>query len=250
MDTLRIERDGSIATVTLTRPPANAMDAVSLIELAETFDQLAADDSIAAVVLTGEGRSFSAGLDLRAIEGSGPKEQEALIEALNRAFLAVYACPRYVVGAINGHAIAGGLILALCCDVRLAADVPLKLGLAEVRVGVPYPVGAMEVARHELPAPVARRLVLDGHTIGVHMAVDDGVLDRVVPAGELLTTAVATARDHPPPLAYRTIKAQLRQPAIAVMTAALNGNDPLPRPWLTPETFAAAGAALQRKPAG
>ena len=114
--------------MTLAHPPANAMDTASLNELADIFDRLANDVGVTAVVITGEGRSFSAGLDLKAIQHSEPGHQEELIEALNRAFLAVYSCPRLVVGAVNGHAIAGGLVLALCCDIRLVADVDLKVG--------------------------------------------------------------------------------------------------------------------------
>ena len=72
-----------------------------------------------------------------------------MVVALNRAFFAVYSFPGPVVGAINGHAIAGGLVLALCCDWRIAAKVQFLTGLTEVRVGVPYPVGAMEVVRQE-----------------------------------------------------------------------------------------------------
>ena len=185
--------------VTLARPPANAMDASSLNELADVFDGLAGepDADVTAIVLTGEGRSFSAGLDLKAIQHSEPEHQEELIEALNRAFLTVYSCPRLVVGAVNGHAIAGGLVLALCCDVRLVADVALKVGLAEVRVGVPYPVGAIEVVRHELTPPVARRLVLGGELIGAHEAVELGVFDRVVPAADLLATALVGCSRSP-----------------------------------------------------
>lgn len=247
MPTVRVEREGTIAVVTLARPPANAMDASSLNELADVFDGLAGepDAVVTAIVLTGEGRSFSAGLDLKAIQHSERAHQDELIEALNRAFLAVYSCPRLVVGAVNGHAIAGGLVLALCCDVRLVADVALKVGLAEVRVGVPYPVGAIEVVRQELTAPVARRLVLGGELIGAHEAVELGVFDRVVPATDLLATALAAAHDHPPQVGFARIKTQLRKPAIDATRAALGGRDPLPRPWLTDETFAAAAAALR-----
>ena len=93
----RVEHDGMVAVVTLAQPPANAMDAASLNELADVFDRLANDVGVTAVVITGEGRSFSAGLDLKAIQHSEPDHQEELIEALNRAFLAVYSCPRLVV---------------------------------------------------------------------------------------------------------------------------------------------------------
>ena len=242
----RVEHDEMVAVVTLAHPPANAMDAASLNELADVFERLADDVGVDAVVITGEGRSFSAGLDLKAIQHSSPDHQEQLIEALNRAFLAVYSCPRLVVGAVNGHAIAGGLVLALCCDVRLVADVDLKVGLAEVRVGVPYPVGAIEVVRHELSPPAARRLVLGGELIGPQTCVELGVFDRVVPAAVLLATALAAARDHKPPIGYARIKAQLRRPAIMATRAALGGRDPLARPWLTDETFTAAAAALRR----
>ena len=196
-------------------------------------------------MLTGEGRSFSAGLDLKAIQHSAPDHQEALVEALNRAFLAVYSCPRLVVGAVNGHAIAGGLVLALCCDVRVVADVTLKVGLAEVRVGVAYPVGAIEVVRQELAPAVTRRLVLGGEFLGAREAVDLGVFDRIVPAADLLATALATAREHHPQVGFARIKAQLRKPVIDATWAALGGRDPLRRPWLSDETFAAAAAALR-----
>lgn len=245
MSDLRVEHRGSVAVVTLDRPPANAMTAESLTELAATVEQLGDDGETTAIVLTGEGRSFSAGLDLREVVDLPPEQQESLIEALNRAFLSVYSCPRLVVAAVNGHAIAGGLVLVLCCDVRLVADVPLKAGLAEVRVGVVYPVGAIEVARHELASPVLRRLVLTGANVDPAEGLALGVFDRCVAPAELLAAAVATAEDHPPPAGFARIKAQLRKPALAPMRAALDGRDPLARPWLTEETFAAARTALR-----
>ncbi len=247
MPSVRLSRLDDVAVVTLARPPANVMDVASLTELAGVFDQLGSDDSLRGVVLTGEGRSFCAGLDLLAIQGSGPELQEPLIEALNRAFLAVFSFPRLVVAAVNGHAIAGGLVLVLCCDIRIAADVPLRAGLAEVRVGVPYPVGAIEVVRQELAAGVARRLVLEGELVDVAAGRELGLFDRIVPPDALLETAVAAVRDGPPPRAYGVIKAQLRAPAVDTIRGALDGRDPLPRPWLTDETFEAAAAALRHR---
>jgi enoyl-CoA hydratase len=246
MSSIRTTRDGAVAVVTLSRPPANAMDAASLVELAEEIDRLGREPDVDAIVLTGEGRTFSAGLDLKAITDLDADGQEALIEGLNRAFLAVFECPRLVVAAVNGHAIAGGLILALCCDVRLVADIPLRAALAEVTVGVVYPVGAIEVVRHELAGAARRRLVLRGDPVDAAEGVALGVFDRVVPADELLDAALAEARDSRPPVAYARIKAQLRRPAIEAMRAVLGGRDPLTRPWLAEETFAAAAAALRR----
>jgi len=243
---VRTERRGGVAVVTLDQPPANAMDAVGLQELAATVDELTSDDAVTAIVITGAGRVFSAGLDLKAITGLDDAGQEELIEALNRAFLAVYGCPKLVVAAINGHAIAGGLVLALCCDVRLVTDAPVRAALAEVSVGVAFPAGAMEVVRHEVIGAAARRLVLRGETIDAATAATLGVFDRVVPAVDLIDAAVTEALDNRPPLGAARIKAQLREPALTPMRAALDGHDPVPRPWLTVETMTAATAALRR----
>lgn len=246
MGDVHVERRDRVAVVMLDRPPANAMTAASLNELADVVDELGAADDTKGIVLTGAGRSFSAGLDLKALQDAGDAAQEELIEALNRAFLSVYACPRLVVAAVNGHAIAGGLVLALCCDVRLVADVSLSAGLAEARVSVVFPVGALEVVRTELAQPILRRLVLDGRPIGAVESVDLGVFDRLVSADALLDEAVAAAADGPPPGGFTKIKEQLRGPALQRMRAVIGGGDPLTRPWLTAETFAAAAAAISR----
>lgn len=247
MSSLTVRRDGAVAVLTIDRPPANAMDAASLHELADTVAALETDDAVDALVITGAGRSFSAGLDLKSIVDSSAADQEDLIEALNRAFVAVYSCPRRTVAAVNGHAIAGGLVLLLCCDVRLATDGPLRAALAEVRVGVVFPVGAIEVVRGELAPPVARRLALTGAPFDAVEGVELGVFDRIVPAADLPAEALAAANADPTPRdAYAAIKAQLRAAAIERTRAALGGRDPLPRPWLTAETFAAADAALRR----
>ena len=246
MTFVRTARRGTVAVVTLSRPPVNVMDAAGLNELSDEIERLGADPGVGGIVITGDGGVFSAGLDLKAVGALDAAGQEALIEALNRAFLAVYACPRLVVGAINGHAIAGGLVLALCCDVRLVADVALRAALAEVSVGVVFPVGAIEVVRNELAGAARRRLVLGGETVDGASGVELGVFDRRVPAADLLETAVAEAADIRPPVAFARIKAQLRRPAIEPMRAALGGCDPLLRPWLGPEAIDAAAAALRR----
>ncbi|MBA3606469.1 MAG: enoyl-CoA hydratase/isomerase family protein, partial [Acidimicrobiia bacterium] len=169
--TVRTEHRERVAVLTLDAPPANAMDAASLDELSAAVGDATAADDVAAIVITAAGKAFSAGLDLKAIQRADTDAQEVLIEALNRCFLSVYSCPKFVVGAINGHAIAGGLVLALCCDVRLVTDAPLRAGLAEVSVGVVYPVGALEVVRGELAGAPLRRLVLRGDLVDA----DEGV---------------------------------------------------------------------------
>jgi len=141
---------------------AEELDAPLLEDLGRLFAEMAADAAVRAAVIAGEGRAFSAGLDLKSAPTLDRAGQRRLVDALNGAFGTLYGWPKPLVAAIQGHAIAGGLILALCADWRVVADAPMQLSLAEVRVGVTYPVSPLEIARAELSPAVARRLVLLG----------------------------------------------------------------------------------------
>jgi enoyl-CoA hydratase len=242
-------RHGKIALVTLRRPPANAMNIELTEEIASVFQDFGRDDEVRSVVLTGHGKSFCAGVDLKIVPAFDQGDQRRMVNALNRAFYSVYTCPLPVVGAINGHAIAGGLVLALCCDWRMAATTSFLVGLTEVRVGVPYPVAAMEVARQELRPDVARRLVLFGENMASSEAVDAGVFDEAVDAGELLQRALAKVEQFAarPRAAFAQTKRQLRGGAIEAMEAAIAGTEPLLDNWLSRETVAAAAAVLAGK---
>lgn len=241
-----VARHGKVALVTLRRPPANALDIALTEEIASVFGALGQDDEVKSVVLTGQGKSFCAGVDLKIVPAFDQGDQCRMVNALNRAFCSVYACPYPVVGAINGHAIAGGLVLALCCDWRMSAKTSFLVGLTEVRVGVPYPVAAMEVARQELRPEIARRLVLFGQNMASAAAVDAGVFDEAVDATELLQRALAKAEEFAalPQAAFAKTKRQLRSAAVEAIEAALAGEEPLLDNWLSRETVAAAAAVL------
>lgn len=243
-----VVHQGPIAIVTLMRLPANAMNLELTEEIATVFQDLAKDRSVRSVVLTGRGKSFCAGVDLKIVPNFDQADQRRMVEALNRAFYAVYSCPFPVVAAINGHAIAGGLVLALCCDWRIAVKTPLLAGLAEVRVGVPYPVGAMEVARAELRPDVARQLVLFGQNMTGAAAVEAGVFDEVVDRAELLPRALVKASEFAalPQMAFARSKRQLRSRAYEAIEAAIAGSEPLLNGWLSAETLQAAAAVLAR----
>jgi len=153
-----------------------------------------------------------------------------------------------VVGAINGHAIAGGFVLALCRDWRIAAQTQFLAGLTEVRVGVPYPVAAMEVVREELRPDTARRLVLFGQNMTA-AAVDAGVFDEMAASDALLERALAKADEFAalPQIAFARSKRQLRSRAYEAIEAAIAGAEPLLDGWLSRETIQAAAAVLARK---
>ncbi|MBV9584521.1 MAG: enoyl-CoA hydratase/isomerase family protein [Alphaproteobacteria bacterium] len=247
MSTMKISDSDGIAVVTLSRPPVNAMDSTSLEELTATFERLAGDAAVKAAVLTGEGNAFSAGLDLKSMPTLDLAGQHRLIAALNDSFGTLYAWPKPLVAAVNGHAMAGGLVAALCADWRIAADLPLKASLAEVRVGVTLPVAAMQVAIGELSPPAARRMVLLSEVVDVAGALSLGVFDESAPAASLLRQAIDRARGFAglPPQAFATTKRELRAAALARIADARAGIERRYADWIGEETKAAAQAALR-----
>jgi len=241
------ERDG-IAVATIIRPPANALDIEATEELADIFAELANRSDLRAVILTGEGKAFCAGLDLKQVPSYDAADQDRLIDALNRAYFNVYRLPCPVIGAINGHAIAGGMVLALCTDYRIAVDGGYMVGVTEVRAGIPYPVSAIEVCRAEMRKPDFRRLVLFGRNTGPREALAMGLFDELVDGTALMerANAVATEMAGMPGDGYAKIKKQSRQAALQRMEQAVRERkDPLFGDWLSAETVAAATSVLR-----
>ena len=242
---VRIEdRDGT-AIMRVDRPPANALDP----ELLEQVIGLAADlerSEPDAVVVVGRDKFFSAGLDLNLVPTLDERGQAELIMGVNRLVAAWYGFPRPVVGAINGHTIAGGLVFALCTDYRVASTQG-KLGLTETRVGVPYPANALRVVQAELSAPAARLLVLRAHLVEPSEALSLGLVDELAPPDRVLERAIEIAAElgDMPSDAYETVKRQLRGPTLAAMRQVVeSGSDPLARGWLSAEAGSASAAAL------
>ena len=233
------DRDG-IALVRIDRPPANAMDLELLEAGAATAERLRADRP-AAVVVTGREGCFSAGLDLKLAPTLDANGQRRVVAGINDLFAAWYALPLPVVAAVNGHAIAGGLILALCADYRVAGAAG-KFGLTELRAGVPYPAVAIAVVRAELEPRAARRLVL-GAELGDAEAMHElGVFDEIAADPVARALDVARRLADLPGGAYGTVKAQLRAD---VLERARAGPDPTAGGWIGDEARAAAAAVLR-----
>jgi enoyl-CoA hydratase len=182
-----------VAVVRLAHGKVNALDLELLERITATFTQLDADASLA-VVLTGSGRAFSAGVDLWRIIDGGSGYVHAFLPALETAFRAVFSIGKPVVAAVNGHAIAGGAILAAACDHRIMADDAGTIGVTELLVGVPFPATALEILGYAYGLPQARRAVLTGDTLGPAAALAAGRVDEVTPPAALLETAVSLAR--------------------------------------------------------
>lgn len=209
-----VERHDTVAVVRLDHGPVNALDLELLHAITATFGELA-DDDTEAVVLTGAGRSFSAGVDLRRVLDGGPEYLEGFLPALTEAFETVFRFPRPVVVAVNGHAIAGGCIFTCAGDRRLMAAGDGRIGVTELLVGVAFPTAALEILRFAAGTRTAE-LVLTGATFPPEEAVIRGLVDEVVPAGELAGRAVDEARRLAaiPRRTFLLTKRQLRREAI------------------------------------
>lgn len=178
MNLLRVEARDDVTVVTIDRPPANALDLELLTDGLTVLEELTAV-SPPAVVLTGSGSFFSGGADLKVVPALDPADQAEMARRVNRLFAGWYDFPRPLVCAVNGHAVAGGLILSLCGDHRVVGRSG-TFGLTEVKVGIPYPSMAMAVVRAELTPSVARRLVLRGELVDAATAVSLGLFDETV----------------------------------------------------------------------
>lgn len=184
------ERADGVAVVTLDRPPVNALSRALLAELATVAQALSENAAVRAVIVTGTGKAFAAGADIS--EFGGPDEARDIGQHFRAAFDAVAAIPRPVIAAIHGVALGGGFELAMACDLRVAAD-SARVGQPEILLGVIPGAGATQrLARLVGPAR-AKHLIWTGRQVKADEALALGLVDVVVPAAELLDTALALA---------------------------------------------------------
>jgi enoyl-CoA hydratase len=240
------DRDG-IALVRLDHGKVNALD----LELLQAISATMADVADArAVVLTGAGRAFSAGVDLRRIVDGGPDYVREYLPALSDAFLAVFDCPRPVVAAVNGHAIAGGCVLAAATDFRLMSAG--TIGLTELLVGVPFPPVPLEIVRYAV-GPATASLALTGATLDADHAAGIGLVDEVVSADDLIDRALAEAeaRAGTNAAVYAMTKEQLHRPAqLLIHQHRAADEEAVLQQWSSPRVHAAIAdylAGLDRR---
>lgn len=182
-------RDDGVALVRLDRPKMNALSAELLRQLEEAMAALA-EDPPGAVVVWGGPRIFAAGADIN--EFVGDSDPEATAERFHQSLGAVATFPRAVIAAVGGYALGGGCELALACDFRVAGE-GARLGQPEILLGIiPGGGGTQRLARLVGPAR-AKDLVLSGRQVGADEALAIGLVDQVVPDGEVLDAALALA---------------------------------------------------------
>jgi enoyl-CoA hydratase len=233
-----VQQADGVTTVRIDRPPVNAFDLGLVDDAVATLRGIGGP-----IVLTGAGSCFSAGVDLRAILDGDLDYTDRFLAAVSAAFLAVFDHPAPVVAAINGHAIAGGCVLAMAADFRLMSSG--LIGLSEVAVGVPFPAAALEICRYSM-GPSLTHAVLQADSVDVPAAAQRGWIDEVVSRYDLLSRAVQVARalGQHPATAYAAMKMQLHRHARAAIDAGAELDASVREIWKSAETRARIAAFL------
>lgn len=211
-NTVTTERVDQVLVVHLDDGKANALSADVIQQLQAALDLAENDESIRAVVLHGRAGRFSGGFDLRVMAGTDFPAMVRLVSDGGELVSRLYGCSVPVVAACTGHAVAGGALVLLGCDLRIGADVECKIGLNEVAIGLVLPAWAMTLADVRLSRRHLQLVVANSQMSNGREAVEAGFLDQAVPAADVLSTAVAVAS---------TLAATLQPAAYAATIRAL-----------------------------
>ena len=203
-----------VAVVTLAHGKANALDVELCEALTARFTDLLTSPA-AAIIVTGQGSIFSAGVDLLRLLDGGAAYVRRFLPALHKLYDTVFFYPKPVVAAVNGHAVAGGCILACAADRRLMARDRGRIGVTELLVGVPFPAMAFEVMRYTTAPNRFEEVMLGAATYAPEAAAALGLIDDIVEPDALMDRAVAAARALAAlsPQAFALTKRRSRQAA-------------------------------------
>lgn len=208
-ETIIYRKESGIGMVTLNRPERlNAINAKLNAELESVLDELAEDDEVRVVIITGAGRGFCAGADIKEMaEGSGQGTAQRGRQRRYRFFNKLEDLGKPVTAAINGPCNGGGLEIALCCDFRIASEAA-NFGLGEVKLGIIPAAGATARLPRLIGIARAKELLYFGNVIDARRAHEMGLVNKVVPAEELMAEAMRWAAElaERPPLSLRMLK--------------------------------------------
>ena len=247
---LRVERRGAAAWVTLDRPPLNLLVPDLLRAIRDAFHELVRDPTVRAAVVTGAGRAMTGGMQVQVLRELDPASAKALITLVHEAIHAVHEAPFPTICMVNGACLGAGFELAIACDMRVASTAA-TLGLPEVRVGVPSVVEAAL-----LPAIVgpgrAAEILLTGEPVSAQQALEWGLVNRVVPPGEL---EAATTELVDKILACAPSAIRLQKELIVhwrntdQRTAIAYGINAFAQAYATPDAREAQQAFIEKRPA-
>ena len=212
---IELDQHGDVALLRMAHGKANALDLELCNGLTSRLEEYRRSPA-RALVLTGTGRMFSAGVDLVRLTSEGATYVRAFLPALNRVLETLFSLPKPVVAAVNGHAIAGGCIMACAADHRLMARDSGRIGIPELLVGVPFPVVPLEILRYSVAPPHLQLMIARGVTLTADEALQRGVVDEVADADRVVEEAIAVAQALAavPASAFALTKRLLRGPVL------------------------------------
>lgn len=210
---LLYEKKGAVGILTVNRPEAlNAINSVLLDELYDKVSEIAADESVRCLILTGSGKAFVAGADIGEMKDLSKQEGYEFGMRGHRSFTAVENLEIPVIAAVNGYALGGGCELALCADIRIASE-RAKFAQPEVGLGITPGFGGTQRLIRTVNRAKAMEMILTARTVSAQEALEMGLVSRVVPGEELMNTALALAESIAAnaPVAVRNAKAAVRR---------------------------------------
>jgi enoyl-CoA hydratase len=214
---IQMSRTSRTAVLTLASDKVNALDREVLDEVIACVDLCEQDPDIGALIVTGAGSLFSAGVNVKDVLEHDKAHTRELLSALRTAIVALFRCSKPTVAAINGSAIAGGCLLACACDQRLIAE-DARIGVTELRVGVAFPTFAIELLKHAC-GPFAEQLMFDARLLDADEARRFGLAHQRLPRSELDAAALSAAEQLASfdPRAFALAKASIRRAALSAM---------------------------------
>lgn len=227
---LTVQTEGNIIIATFAHKNTNTLTAETLEALRAIVQRANDEEQIKGIVLTGQGRTFSSGFDLPLfLSFKDPSEVEAFFELEEEVLLELFTCHKPVVAAINGHAVAGGLLMAMACDYRIVKDHPrIRIGMSEITIGLPLSIVQSGIMRFGLDSNRSfRDIMYNGAMHDVTQARALGIVDEIVADDELLPRAEAVIRGwiDKPGRAFIQLKEGLKKGAADTMRARLANED-------------------------
>ncbi len=213
---ISVERVDGVALVRIQRGKGNALSPALIEELLDVLRRRDVAEESAALVLTGEGRFFSTGLDLIELHKLDRAGMLLFLDRLQGLLASLYVWTKPVIAAVNGHAVAGGCLLALCADWRVIARGEARMGLNEITLGLPLPQAGIEITRAQLVPSAYAEVVYGGLTHAPDEALRLRLVDEVVEPERLIAAALERARtwSRHSSVAFHHMKAAVRDPVL------------------------------------
>ncbi len=238
MSTTRSSTNDGIATLTLARDKVNAINETLIDDINSELDNLEADTDIDAIVLTGREKFFSFGFDVPELLSLPEEGLRRFLTKHTALLLRLFTFSKPLIAAVNGHATAGGCMLMLACDSRVAAEGRAKIGLNEIDLGVSVFGGSAEMLRFWVGNRNAEIILNEGTLYSVDKAANLGMIDALVPPENLMSVATAKAKEFggKPKAAYRAIKKLMRgRLAASISKGEQEALDAFIETWHTPD---------------